>query len=62
LLAVPATIDDKIINTNPNTMFLFLPKRSARNPAGMSITTRANANADIAHPTSATGIENESAY
>jgi hypothetical protein len=28
----------------------------------MSITTRAKANADTAHPTSAMGIENESAY
>jgi len=28
----------------------------------MSVTTRARANADIAHPTRATGIENESAY
>jgi hypothetical protein len=28
----------------------------------MSVTRRARANADIAHPTRATGIENESAY
>jgi hypothetical protein len=59
---VPPAIDDRIINTNPNIMFLFLPKRSASRPAGISITTRARANADTAQPTRAMGIENESAY